>query len=160
MLTVVGAQIFKSGLLSCFLLFTSTLGVCQTLKTPGEPSEAERTRMAETFLQERLSVWQERLSLKNWTIYIVISRPDGLRNGTLGNIRWDMDKRTAVIRVLDPADYKTPFRTTLKDMEFTVVHELIHLEFASLPRSEESRSEEEHAVNHVAEALLKLDRKE
>jgi hypothetical protein len=45
-------------------------------------------------------------------------------------------------------------------MEFTLVHELIHLELASLPRSDASRTDEEHAVNHMAEALLRLDRHE
>jgi hypothetical protein len=47
----------------------------------------------------------------------------------------------------------------LDDMEFTIVHELIHLQLSSLPRSEASRSAEELAVNRIAEALLKLDRR-
>jgi Zn-dependent peptidase ImmA (M78 family) len=47
-------------------------------------------------------------------------------------------------------------------MEFTVVHELVHLELSSLTknfksRSEESYSGEEQAVNRMADALLKLD---
>src|SRR5471030_1680802 len=80
----------------------------------------------------------------------------------LGNIHWDTDQKTATIRVLDPADYEMPQPEMLKDMEFTVVHELIHLELASvlspLSRNDASRREEEHAVNHMADALLKLDR--
>jgi hypothetical protein len=44
----------------------------------------------------------------------------------------------------------------LDDMEFTVVHEMVHLQLASLPRSEASRRVEEHAVNELAAALLKL----
>jgi Zn-dependent peptidase ImmA (M78 family) len=51
----------------------------------------------------------------------------------------------------------------LDDMEFTVVHELIHLELAptlsQYSRNEASRREEEHAVNHMAEALLNLQRR-
>jgi hypothetical protein len=47
----------------------------------------------------------------------------------------------------------------LDDMEFTVVHELVHLQLSSLPRSEASRSAEEHAVNEIAGALLKLAKK-
>lgn len=42
------------------------------------------------------------------------------------------------------------FPEMLNDMEFTLVHELVHLELASLPRSEASRRSEEHAVNHIA----------
>jgi hypothetical protein len=44
-------------------------------------------------------------------------------------------------------------------MEDTIVHELIHLELASLPTTDTSRSDEEFAVNHLAEGLLELDRK-
>ncbi len=54
---------------------------------------------------------------------------------------------TAVIRVLDPADYRLPFHEMLNDMEFTVVHELIHLEIAPVlshfTRSEANRREED-----------------
>ena len=52
-----------------------------------------------------------------------------------------------------------PMDEMLADVEFTVVHELIHLELSSLPRSDASRSEEEHAVNQIARALLALDHK-
>lgn len=38
-----------------------------------------------------------------------------------------------------------------------IVHELIHLELAGLPRSEASRSQEEHVVNRIAESLLRRD---
>jgi hypothetical protein len=68
-----------------------------------------------------------------------------------------------MIRVLDASDYHMPFSATVKDMEFTVVHELTHLELSSLTRnfksrSPESVSEEEQAVNSLADAMLQLDR--
>lgn len=107
-------------------------------------------------------MWQQRLNLQEWTITVVIARASELKPKTLGNIHWDLPKKTAVIRVLDPADYHLPYQDMLQDMEFTVVHELIHLELApvlsDLQRSEANRREEEHSVNHVADALLKLDR--
>ena len=81
-----------------------------------------------------------------------------LRQGTLGNIHWDADKKSATIRVLDAADYTAPLVAILKDMEFTIVHELIHLELASLPRSDASRSDEEFAINHLTDALLQSAR--
>ena len=85
-----------------------------------------------------------------------------MRKNTVGNIRWDAAKKTAVIRVLDPSDYTLPFKEILRDIEFTVVHELIHLEMspvlADLSRTDANRREEEFAVNHMAEALLNLDR--
>jgi hypothetical protein len=107
-------------------------------------------------------VWQKRLNLQDWDISVVVSRADGLKPKTVGNIRWDRDKKTATIRILDPADYHLPLASMLQDIEFTVVHELIHLEMvpilSDLQRTDANRLEEEHAVNQMAEALLRLDR--
>jgi hypothetical protein len=122
-------------------------------------SAQERAEVASSYVNERLAVWQQRLNLQDWKISIVMAHQSELKPKTLGNIHWESDKKTAVIRVLDAADYKMPFREMLDDMEFTVVHELIHLELSSLPRSDASRREEEHAVNQITDALLKLDRK-
>jgi hypothetical protein len=136
------------------------------LLVPGIPAESadppparERAVQTESFVNARLAIWQQRLNLTDWKISIIMSHPADLKPKTLGNIHWDADKKSAVIRVLDASDYRLPYREMLEDMEFTVVHELIHLELSSLPRSEASRREEEHAVNTIADALLKLDRK-
>jgi hypothetical protein len=130
---------------------------------PGPPSTPhERTLMAEAFSSEKLWVWQNRLNLKDWKISLLIVRTTELKPKTLGNIHWDGEKKTAIIRVLDPADYNLPMKAMLDDMEFTVVHELIHLELSPvltpLQRNDANRMEEEHAVNHMAQALLDLDR--
>lgn len=114
--------------------------------------------MATPYVNERLAVWQQRLKLDDWKITVIMAHPSDLRPKTLGNIHWDADKKSALIRVLDPSDYKMGCRDMLDDMEFTVVHELIHLELSSLPRSEASRRDEEYAVNQLTDALLKLDR--
>jgi hypothetical protein len=154
---------FSSG---CSLLFpTILLGLASVSveATDNEPTPRERTALATAFANERLAVWQRRLNLEDWNLSVVVARASELKPKTLGNIHWDLDKKTAVIRVLDPADYKLPYPEMLQDMEFTVVHELIHLNFApvlsDLQRSDANRREEEHAVNHMAEALLKLDKK-
>ncbi|SRR5579883_1595241 len=130
--------------------------------TPAAPAAHERTLLAGSFAEEKLQQWQKRLNLKDWNITVLVSRSTDLKPKTLGNIHWDLAKKSAVIRVLDPADYKLPFNAMLDDIEFTVVHELIHLEMApvltDLQRNDANRREEEYAVNHVAEALLKLDR--
>ena len=132
-------------------------------QSPSKPGEiSERKLLAERFAAERLWVWQKRLNLQDWDLAVVAARASELKPKTVGNIHWDREKKTAVIRVLDPADYNLPFDEMLRDIEFTVVHELIHLEMvpvlSDLQRTEENRREEEHAVNHMAEALLKLDR--
>ena len=134
----------------------------QTTPASSATVASERSALAASFATERLWVWQKRLNLKEWNISVLVSRASDLKARTVGNIHWDREKKTAVIRVLDPADYEMALEPMLKDIEFTVVHELIHLEMvpilSDLQRSAENRLEEEHAVNHLADALLKLDR--
>jgi len=113
---------------------------------------------AKPFVEERLAFWQKRLQLTEWNISVVMTPRSALKARTLGGIHWDKDKKLAGISVMDPADYHVACEQMLDDMEFTIVHELIHLELASLPKSEASRSTEEHAVNRIAEALIKLHR--
>jgi hypothetical protein len=134
----------------------------QSTSAPVEAQVHERSLMAESFASARLAVWQKRLNLQGWDISVVVARASDLRPKTAGNVHWYPEKKSAVIRVLDPADYKLPFAAVLEDIEFTVVHELVHLEMApvlsDLHRTEANRMEEEHAVNQMTEALLKLDR--
>lgn len=118
----------------------------------------EQAQLAEQFVNERLALWRQCLHLEDWQISIVMTRRSDLKPKTRGHVRWDKGKKSAVIGVLDASDYQLPLREMLDDMEFTIVHELVHLELASLPRSEASRSSEEHAVNRITEALLRLDR--
>jgi hypothetical protein len=136
--------------------------VAQSTLTPSETLGYERSLMAERFASARVWVWQKRLNLQGWNISVVVSRAVELKPETLGNIHWDNDKKTATIRVLDPVDYRLPLASMLRDIEFTLVHELIHLEMvpvlSDLQRTEANRLEEEKAVNYMADALLKLDR--
>jgi len=124
------------------------------------PTVCEQCVTAETFLTQKLAIWQKRLKLEDWDIGLKLVHPNELKPKTLGNIHWDSDKKRANIKVLSPLDFKLAFPEALKDMEFTVVHELIHLQLSSLPRNEASRSAEEKAVNTLTDALLSLDRKD
>ena len=126
---------------------------------PAIPETWDCSEQARTVISDKLGIWQQRLKLENWKISVNLTRLTDLKPKTLGNIHWDADKKTAVIRVLSPSDYQFSCSDALKDIEFTIVHELIHLELASLPHSEASRREEEHAVNQLTQALLELDRR-
>lgn len=145
-----------------FFISLSTLGLASGAGlTPkagsAEPvTPQEREGVAQTFVRAKLQLWQERMNLSGWHIHVKLVRPGVLEPKTLGNIHWDTDTKQAAIGVLSSYDYKLPFSEMLDDMEFTVVHELVHLELASLPRSDASRRVEEHAVNEIAGALLKL----
>jgi hypothetical protein len=125
---------------------------------PEQTLAAERTIAAETFLTQKLVIWQKRLKLEDGNITFKLVHFSDLKPKTLGNIHWDSDLKKASMSILSPADYKLSFPDALRDMEFTVVHELVHLQLSSLPRNEASRSAEEKAVNTITEALLNLDR--
>src|SRR4051794_18065265 len=68
----------------------------EPVKTP--PTNVERSTIAEHFALEKLSAWQRRLNLADWDIKIVVARTTDLKKNTVGNIRWDRDKKSAVIR--------------------------------------------------------------
>lgn len=127
--------------------------------TPEDGVNGKCSVKADRFMAQRLRVWQQRLKLDDWTISVTRVRRSDLNLNTLGNIRWYESEKLAMIRVLDPSEYHGTCRVALNDMEFTVVHELIHVKLSPLPRSEASRTEEEFAVNQITNALLSLDRR-
>jgi hypothetical protein len=134
----------------------------QTRKAPApppDPGAQEREATAKEFVTKALATWQERMNLTDWNIQVELVRATTLEAKTLGNIHWDTRTKQAVIQVLSSYDYPLSFPETLDDMEFTVVHELVHLDLASMPRSKASRTTEEHAVNQLANALLNLAKK-
>jgi hypothetical protein len=134
------------------------IGLCLSASAATVESARDRETAAEKFVAQKLQIWQDRLNLKDWDIKIQMVRTDQLEPKTLGNINWDSDVKAAKISVLSSYDYKLPYHEMLNDMEFTVVHELVHLHLASLPRSDASRRVEEKAVNELAAALLRLAR--
>ena len=157
--TVVKALVFKSWhpLLAALLLG----GICTASLPAAELPRGEdghNQTATETWLREKVALWKQRLNLQGWSVSVVVSQKSDLRLGTLGNIHWDPDTKTAVIRVLSIDESQTPSQSALMEMECTVVHELIHLELALLPKSDATRSDEESAVNNLAQALLDLDR--
>jgi len=144
------------------LLRTATLGaVCLLLTGALVPASAQTVDPAKVTqqLDAKLARWQQRLKLQDWQISVAMVRRSELPPNTMGGIRWDKRKKTATIWVLDSSEYQLPFQAMLDDMELTIVHELVHLDLASLPRGQASRSSEEHAVNGIAQALLGLDHK-
>jgi hypothetical protein len=124
---------------------------------PTADTPEERQALANRYVHEILPYWQQRLHLEEWTVHVMLSRPQDLRPGTLGNIHWDRDGKVATIRVMDASGYHTDVASMLKDMQVTVVHELVHLELASLPVADADRSNQEFAIDRLVDALLSLD---
>ena len=109
-------------------------------------------------IQALTHTWQQRLHLDEWNIETRIVRKSELKPDTLGNLKWNLANHTAVIRVLSPLDYDMPAADVPEDMEYTVVHELIHLQLAVLPRDPNAKETEEQVVNRLADALMALEK--
>ena len=147
--------------LSFLFLIPAVVPASMAQSVPSETALSDDSAMVQKFVAEKLQIWQNRLNLSAWKISVVLAPAADLRPETLGNIHWHLDHKTAVIRILAPADYRLPPKQMLDDMEFTIVHELIHLQLAPLlsnfERSNANHSEEEHVADYMAGALLRLD---
>jgi hypothetical protein len=110
--------------------------------------------------QDWLKLWQKRLRLEDWKIGVKIVRIWELEHGTLGHIDWSSTHKTAVIKVLNPADYELPADQIPADMELSIVHELVHLHLSVLPLNKSSRGAEEQVVSMIADALVNLEHHE
>ncbi len=131
--------------------------ICLLVVLAGTAWAQQRVQPVEDFINQRLAVWKERLDLKDWKTTVAMCRRSEMKSGTLGAIHWDKRTMTAQIQVLAASEYTLPYAEMLKDMEFTVVHELIHLSLTSARQSGASRSGDERAVNRMTRALLALD---
>lgn len=114
--------------------------------------------VTEAQVQRWLKIWQKRLALDDWDISTHIVRSRELKPDTLGNLRWNSASKTAVVRLMDPFDYELPPEEIPSDMEYTVVHELVHLQLALIPKAPGSKEVEERVVNGIGEALFSLEK--
>ena len=126
--------------------------------SPRSGEVSAKAAVAEDQVQSWTRMWQKRLHLDDWKIETRVVRSCDLKPDTLGNLKWNSATRTAIIRVLNPSDYDMSPSEVPEDMEYTVVHELIHLQLSVLPRDAYSRSTEEQVVNKIADALMSLDK--
>jgi hypothetical protein len=122
------------------------------------PEKATSPAITQAQVDEWTRSWQRRLDLGEWTVTTLIVRTSDLKPDTLGNLKWNINNRTAIVKVLNPLDYELPGSEIATDIEFTIVHELIHLQLAVLPHDGSSKSIEEKVVNRISEALFQLEK--
>lgn len=103
-------------------------------------------------LEKQLRAWQKRLGLENWNISVQVVRKTALDKNTWGNAEWDSDNRRGVINVLDPQDYNLKGTELKRDMECTIVHELVHIQVSPLDSGDPEAHEE--IVNRIMAALI------
>ena len=103
-------------------------------------------------LQKQLKIWQKRLGLDDWDLSLQVVRKSALDRDTWGNAEWDSDTKSGVISVLDPQDYNLKGANLKRDMECTIVHELVHIQVSPLDSGNPEAHEE--VVNRIMNALL------
>jgi hypothetical protein len=114
-------------------------------------------------LEERLRYWQKRLRLQDWRIEAVIVRGREIEyNDALAD--YTIPIRQAYIKVADATDW-APMLPQPLDMEWNLVHELLHVVWAlptsSIDRGTEERLERWHmeqSIEATTHALISLER--
>ena len=131
------------------------VSLCANVSTPDRPAVPAVTQAQ---VDDWTRMWQKRLDLGEWGITTQIVRITDLKPDTLGNLKWNSGTRNAVIKVLNPADYNLPASDIATDIEYTILHELIHLQLSVLPHDAATKIVEERVVNRLGEALFQLEK--
>jgi hypothetical protein len=135
------------------------LGIAVSLgASVSTPENATTSGITQAQVDDWTKGWQSRLDLNEWTITTNIVRVGDLKPDTLGNLKWNSSNKTAVIKVLNPIDYDLPAAEIPTDMEYTILHELIHLQLSVLPHDGSTKMTEEKVVNRISEALFQLEK--
>jgi hypothetical protein len=112
--------------------------------------------------------WQKILRLEDWEIHISTCKYHELTDtDRFAEVVYSIPKKRAIIRILDPDDWDPQdpdFDTTVADpvrkVEFSVIHELIHLHFAPIGEAAEENIHTVHAreqaINMMTSALVNL----
>jgi hypothetical protein len=119
-------------------------------------------------LKESGAYWQELLSLRDWQVDYRIVRGEHLFNKKIhaamqgpNNAQCFIaeQQKLAIVKILDPVDWNDDFRE--QDMEYDLVHELIHIHTNPCEPSEDNKplhDRMECAINMLARALVRQRR--
>lgn len=105
-------------------------------------------------LNELLRKWQKRLGLLDWDIEIRIRH--NMPAESEAQINYRFNRRQAVIEVLHPDSYAELGISWGQDIEYALVHELLHLWFAPFEAGSNKLLEslQEQAICAITKALV------
>jgi hypothetical protein len=107
-------------------------------------------------LEEWLEEWKSILRLQDWSIDVRIVRSFEM-DMTVGDVIRHPEQRHAIVRILDPRDIDPESPTWQRDVESTLVHELLHVVFYSVDHVDETAEMIfEQGINSTADALVTL----
>ena len=106
-------------------------------------------------LEERLVYWQEKLRLRDWMIQINIKREqDFTTSDSNAEILYNLSNKSAFISMMDPVDFDDLLP---QDMEWLLIHELLHLHFAPMDNNR-NRTSIEQGIESITYGLVQLER--
>lgn len=109
--------------------------------------------------QARCGYWQTVLRLQDWDVRVTFCRRHDLKHGVA---RAEIDiYRRAHVRILDPIDQNPEDWPVDRDVEVSLVHELLHLQFYDVAKPKEDTPEDvalERGIEATARALVQLSR--
>ena len=111
---------------------------------------------SEEQLYDRLAYWQEKLRLRDWMVQICIKRErDFTTDDCNAEIHHNLPNKTAFINIMDPLDFDDWLP---QDMDWLLVHELLHLHFAPMDE-EKNEIAIEQAIESITYGLIRTERK-
>lgn len=122
-------------------------------------------RWSDSTLQEVMEYWQEKLRLTNWDITIRFARYYEMEEHVYGTNEFDTASMLSQIVIRHPLDHNVadPFGKRHKeDIEFTIIHELLHLTTAEWAALRDSGVADgfaiELCINNLTRTLVSLHR--
>ena len=107
-------------------------------------------------LERMAAKWQKLLRLQDWEVNIDYYRAREFANAdALGECSFNLNSREGFIKILHPTDYEGTY-----DVEWVVVHELLHLHFADWTNKtgDACPVSGEQAIDAIAQTLSKLNK--
>lgn len=134
-------------------------------------AEDPAARLSQKQLDRWVSHWQHILTLDDYRITVQAAPLEEFKPGTIGESRTQTAMKRLDIRVLRPEDYRkvadgspsvpTEDAAVRRDIEDTIVHELVHLRLRELVQAapNDIPAAEELAVDRITKALLAASKK-
>lgn len=116
--------------------------------------------------QKALAFWQKQLRVQDWNITVTVVRKSEVEGG-YAEVETSYAYRSAKIRLVDPVDFEDSDGERERDMEDSLVHELLHIVLKDCRiHSKDDHGNltntgvaEERAIDALAGALVALHRK-
>jgi hypothetical protein len=111
-------------------------------------------------LRKQLAYWQRILYLQDWTIDVRVVRQWDMGDRlTLAQCEWFLQRKDAIIQVLNPHDLPGISSRFLHseecDYDVSLVHELLHLHFAPFHKDADDVAHEQ-AINSISRGIVRV----